>query len=67
MKRWLRAGGEVEFADHGESDWKMVLYRERTEHISLLKELLVGNGMDPTLINDLEIAPGRWFLPGTPP
>lgn len=36
------------------------------ERRSLIRELLAGS-LGPDEVSRLEVAPGRWYLPGTPP
>ncbi|MGK5680171.1 hypothetical protein [Actinoplanes sp. URMC 104] len=63
MKRWLRGNGHVEFLP--EPDWRSTPgqdARESAPRRSILRELL-----DEADAERLEVEPGRWFLPGTPP
>ncbi len=65
MKRWLRAGGRVEFV--GSDRWQQEsIDQRRSEPRSLIRELLRAE-LPEEKVEELEIAPGRWLLPGTVP
>ena len=64
IKFWLRGPADdphVEIVGHWNAYWRSGHFSQRTER-SIMAELLTAEEAAA-----LQVEPGRWFLPGTPP